>query len=93
MRKVKLEKGDYLVVDECYIPNKDGLRVVKTFNVDDGDRIMLADGRFTGAGVGVDSGNITIYRAERTLEVESDSGLSGELVLANNAPIDRISFR
>lgn len=93
MKQIHLDTGEYLVIDECYVKSTANLKVVKKFEVDDGDRIMLADGRFTGAGVGVDSGNITIYRAERSTEVEVDSGLSGELVLAKNAPIHKLSFR
>lgn len=95
MRKtVKLGLSEYLVIDPCYIKSSlEGLTEIKEWYVDDGDHALLDDGKFTGAGVSVDSGRIAIFRSEQEgLELEVDSGLSGELILTPNAPIDRLSF-
>lgn len=93
-KTIKLNLFDYLAIDPCYIKSSlEGLTKIKEWNVDDGYHALLSDGKPTGVGIGVDSGQIAIFQSQKErLELEVDSGFSGELILAPNVPIDKLSF-
>lgn len=92
MKEINLQAGELLMIDPCYLESKSGLIQVKLFSVDDGFHHMLFNGKPTGCGVGVDSGEIAIFKAEKDLTLESSDGFSGHLVWSAEMPIENISF-
>lgn len=88
MEKIKLEMGDAIIIDPCYIKQVkyggemrfDALKHEKTLHEgDDGEfEIKLASGsRY----VGCDSGRIWLMTSEFGCDIEVDSGLSGHIIL------------
>lgn len=89
MQKLKLEHGDYLVIDPCYIksiqqstgqPRFDGLRLIKAFDTGDGVFSVYVKNTLADR-IGVDSGRIWVLKAEFDVFVEIDSGCSGSIVV------------
>ena len=95
MVTLKLEYGDILVVDPCYVKNVatkwdgqkeqrfDGLRCGKVLYSGDDGCFDVWNKDFRLGSLGVDSGRIWAFVAEFEVEVEVDSGLSGHIVLRN----------
>lgn len=91
--KVKLNYGDGVITDPCYIKSVsfadelrfDALKHVKTIH-DGSDgliRVGLADKTVD---VGCDSGRVWLMVAEFGCEVEIESGLSGHIILDKDDP-------
>lgn len=88
MEKVRMSRGDKLIVDPCYIknvtcgePRFDALRCEKVlYEGDDGEHKVVASNGET-LWLGVDSGRIWEMAAEFECEVEVDSGLSGHAIM------------
>lgn len=100
MKTIKLQYGDILVVDPCYVKNVatvwdgqkeqrfDGLRCGKVLHSgDDGCYEVYYNGEKLNR-LGVDSGRIWAFVAEFEVEVEIDSGFSGQHIIASNKAVE-----
>ena len=91
MNDVKLNKGDLLICDPCYIrevkfagENRfDILKLVKVLYEGDDGRFEIYRGKTSCAKIGVDSGRLWIFQVEygKDVEIKVESGLSGLLVV------------
>lgn len=88
MKTVKMEYKDLLIIDPCYIKNVkscgedrfDGLKCVKTLYEGDDGMYNVFIGETKVGEIGVDSGRIWALQAEFDIDVEVDSGFSGEIL-------------
>ena len=93
MQNIKLDYGDYLVCDPCYIKSVkcggeyrfDALRCERVLHDGDDGEYRIVGQNGDDAYLGVDSGRIWVMQAEFGVEVEMDAGLSGFMVFAASA--------
>lgn len=92
MKTIKLQYGDILVIDPCYIKSVkscgdlrfDGLKCVKTlYEGDDGCFDVYRGDEKMYEGLGVDSGRIWALVAEFEVDIELDAGYSGYVSIMN----------
>lgn len=93
-KNIKMNTYDLLIIDPCYIKHIrvsrddnedrfDGLKHLKTLHDGDDGEYGVCDGNKPLGMLGVDSGRIWVLSAEFPVEVEVDSGFSGEIYLEN----------
>ena len=87
--KIKMKYKDLLIADPGYIRSVrcmdedryDGLKCVMTLHEGDDGYYEIFSGDTSLGEVGVDSGRIWVMQAEFDIEVDIDSGLSGEIYI------------
>lgn len=88
METIKLEAGDKIIVDPCYIKSVkshgdlrfDALRTTQVLH-DGGDGEFPVNANGKKYWLGVDSGRIWELTAEFSCDIEVDSGFSGHVII------------